>query len=256
VSDLETFELERCDPEAAREARAFADLHFLDSALLHASFACGPLAARSRHRGVRHGGRLVGLAACTEGVFGYRSVPFEAALPGAPRALMERLERPFKVLARERFWSELERAGAKPARSRTRLQMTRFVPVALPLPDPRVREVREVAELRALLPERFGPLQLEIGPFVGIRDAAGVLVCAGGVELVTPKVAQIAYVETREDHRRRGLARAVVIELIRRLERAERRVILQVKEDNAPALALYAGLGFRAGRRLGSYWFE
>ncbi len=256
MSDFETFALDACSARAAREARTFAEGHFLDSALLHASFACPPLAARASWLGVRCGGRLVALAACLEGVFPYRSVPLEAELPGAARALVESLERPVKLLARERFWAELERAGAKPSRTRTRLQMTRFIQGELPAPAACVEEVRDVAELRRLLPARFGALQLEIGPFVGVRDERGALVSAGGVELVTPKVAQIAYVETRPEWRRRGFARSVVIELIRRLERPERRMILQVKADNAPAIALYARLGFRAGRRLGSYWLE
>ena len=56
---------------------------------------------------------------------------------------------------------------------------------------------------------------------------------------------QITNVATRPSYRRRGLARAVLEELIRRAtERGVASVFLEARVSNAPAISLYTSLGF------------
>jgi GNAT superfamily N-acetyltransferase len=55
----------------------------------------------------------------------------------------------------------------------------------------------------------------------------------------------ISAVEVAADHRRRGLARLVMAELMGwAARRGDHSVYLQVARDNAPARALYGALGF------------
>ena len=56
---------------------------------------------------------------------------------------------------------------------------------------------------------------------------------------------QITNVATRPSYRRRGLARAVLEELIKRAaERGVRSIFLEARVSNAPAISLYKSLGF------------
>ncbi|HBS50342.1 MAG TPA: ribosomal-protein-alanine acetyltransferase [Rhodobacteraceae bacterium] len=70
---------------------------------------------------------------------------------------------------------------------------------------------------------------------------------AGEAELLT--------VATHPDHRRQGLARACMTSFLARARTlGAHEAFLEVAEDNAPARALYAALGFvEAGRRPGYY---
>ncbi len=67
--------------------------------------------------------------------------------------------------------------------------------------------------------------------------------------------AEILTMGTLPNARRRGAGRAVLTEALARLhEQGVARVYLEVAEDNAPARALYAALGFvQTGRRKGYY---
>jgi ribosomal protein S18 acetylase RimI-like enzyme len=131
--------------------------------------------------------------------------------------------------------------------------MARLTRRPLPEPDPAVKRCDDPDELRALLGAELSSLRSQLGPFFGVRDAAGALTAAGGAEFVTPELAQLAWIKTDLPQRRRGLARAVVVELVRELESPQRRVVLQVASDNRAAIDLYAELGFRGSRRLGRY---
>lgn len=96
-----------------------------------------------------------------------------------------------------------------------------------PLPDGAIRVLRRAAD----------------PTFVALADEAGLLGVARGC--VDEGWLGVTAVTVAERARRRGVAR----ELMRGLalwgrERGARRIYLQVAEDNAPALGLYAGLGF------------
>lgn len=95
-------------------------------------------------------------------------------------------------------------------------------------------------------PDSFDRRQLEGGVFYGVREG-GRLIAAAGTHVVSHEagVAAVGNVFTHPAARRRGHGRrasaAVVDELVRRRIPT---IVLNVAMDNAPALALYRGLGF------------
>jgi ribosomal protein S18 acetylase RimI-like enzyme len=81
--------------------------------------------------------------------------------------------------------------------------------------------------------------------FASARDAQGRL-AAVGLTVVAPPLAGVFSMLTLAEARRRGLAAAVLGAIARfAAARGVRQLYLQVEKDNAPALALYAGAGFR-----------
>lgn len=93
----------------------------------------------------------------------------------------------------------------------------------------------------------FEPVNLERGPYVAIRDEHGIAAIAG-VHVYSPalRVASLGNIATRPDARGRGYARRVTAALCRLLQ-AEIDVIgLNVRADNAPAIACYRAVGFDA----------
>jgi ribosomal protein S18 acetylase RimI-like enzyme len=91
----------------------------------------------------------------------------------------------------------------------------------------------------------FEPVNLERGPYLALRDDRG-LAAIAGVHVHSPvkRVASLGNIATRPDARGRGLARRVTAALCRLLG-AEIDVIgLNVRADNAAAIACYRGIGF------------
>lgn len=92
----------------------------------------------------------------------------------------------------------------------------------------------------------FDPRALAGGRFVGLR-VDGAVVCAAGVHVASPLhgVAALGNVVTDPRYRGRGLARAAAGALCSRLLAESISTIgLNVRADNAPALACYRRLGF------------
>lgn len=91
----------------------------------------------------------------------------------------------------------------------------------------------------------FDPRMLETGQYVGLRRG-GELVAVAGVHVWSPvfRVAALGNVTTEPRLRGRGLGRAVVAALCHRLRETVDVIALNVKADNASAIALYRGLGF------------
>ncbi|MEV4413234.1 GNAT family N-acetyltransferase [Catellatospora sp. NPDC049609] len=119
-------------------------------------------------------------------------------------------------------------------------------------------DLAEVLALYAVAyPENwFDARMLETGQYVGVRRD-GVLLAVAGVHVWSPKyrVAALGNVTTHPDARGQGLARGAVAALCRRLLDTVDHVTLNVKADNAAALALYAGLGFTRTAEYGEFAF-
>jgi ribosomal protein S18 acetylase RimI-like enzyme len=91
----------------------------------------------------------------------------------------------------------------------------------------------------------FEPVNLERGPYVAIRDAHGIAAIAG-VHVYSPslRVASLGNIATRPDARGRGYARRVTAALCRLLQAEVDVLGLNVRADNAPAIACYRAVGF------------
>ena len=125
----------------------------------------------------------------------------------------------------------------------------------LPPPDPRVRwldrdAADEVVALRQTggdVSAFFVPSLLDTGHYGGIQ-VDGELAAVAGVHVMSQRygVAAVGNVLTHPAHRRRGLARALMATLARRLRATVPVVGLNVGTANTGARALYDGLGFEA----------
>jgi GNAT superfamily N-acetyltransferase len=123
----------------------------------------------------------------------------------------------------------------------------------LPPPDDRVEWLDRsaephVVELRSHGDDAsafFVPALLDTGWYTGIRDGDG-LAAVAGVHVFSERygVAALGNVLTHPRHRRRGLARALVATVSRRLLDAVPTVGLNVGTANTAARALYEDLGF------------
>jgi GNAT superfamily N-acetyltransferase len=98
---------------------------------------------------------------------------------------------------------------------------------------------------------RLAALPLPLRPAAILEDGAAV---ATGLAILEGEHVGLFDVVTREDCRRRGLARTIVAALLRwGREGGAARSYLQVEEGNAPAIALYDRFGFALAYR---YWYR
>jgi len=90
----------------------------------------------------------------------------------------------------------------------------------------------------------FHARQIEIG-YYGLRER-GKLICAAGAHVYssTQRVAALGNIVTHPDHRGRGHAAAVTARICKELFRTVDHIGLNVKADNASAVACYRRLGF------------
>ncbi|HEY0700090.1 MAG TPA: GNAT family N-acetyltransferase [Micromonospora sp.] len=91
----------------------------------------------------------------------------------------------------------------------------------------------------------FDPRMLETGHYLGVRRG-GELLAVAGVHVWSPtwRVAALGNVTTHPRARGEGLATVAVAALCRRLLATVDHVTLNVKADNAAAIAVYTRLGF------------
>jgi ribosomal protein S18 acetylase RimI-like enzyme len=91
----------------------------------------------------------------------------------------------------------------------------------------------------------FQPVNLERGPYLAIRDGHGIAAIAG-VHVYSPalRVAALGNIATRPDVRGRGYARRLAAALCRRLQAEVDVIGLNVRADNAAAIACYRAVGF------------
>lgn len=110
--------------------------------------------------------------------------------------------------------------------------------------------VADLPELEALYrasyPENsFDPRMLETGRYYGVRNGASIISVAG-IHVYSPRfrVAVLGNVTTHPAYKARGLGTAACAKLCKELLREIEHVGLNVKADNASAIACYERLGF------------
>jgi GNAT superfamily N-acetyltransferase len=103
----------------------------------------------------------------------------------------------------------------------------------------------------------FEPGMLAAGHYYGLRQE-GELVSVAGVHVFSPRyrVAALGNIATHPRLRGRGLARLVTAKLCRELLGKADQIGLNVKDDNAGAIACYERLGFRRWAVYGEYTLE
>jgi len=91
----------------------------------------------------------------------------------------------------------------------------------------------------------FEPVNLERGPYVALRDDRGIAAIAGvHVYSKALRIASLGNIATRPDARGLGHARRATAALCRVLEPDVDIIGLNVRADNAPAIACYRAVGF------------
>ncbi len=115
-------------------------------------------------------------------------------------------------------------------------------PAAIQLGPEHAVQALELATLTR--PGPFGPRTIELGDYLGCFEGTRLLGMAGE-RFWAPPFREISGVCTHPDSQGRGLARRLMLQLIRRqLERAEV-PFLHVLRENTRAHGLYARMGFR-----------
>ena len=115
---------------------------------------------------------------------------------------------------------------------------------AVPL-DPRLH-TPQVVELAALTkPGPFGPRTIELGDFFGCFDADQRLIAMAGERTHAGLLREISGVCTHPEFQGRGLARRLMLLLIRRERERGELPFLHVVASNAVARGLYRRMGFR-----------
>ncbi len=147
------------------------------------------------------------------------------------------------------FWEGIVPAGWTLATEKPLVQMTwdGATPADDAAPDAVALTPAHVAAVLALTdvtkPGPFGPRTIEMGEYFGYFDGdrlvamAGERMCAGAWH-------EVSGVCTHPDYRGRGLARRLMLKVIRRQALRGQRTFLHVVRDNEPALALYRAMGF------------
>jgi GNAT superfamily N-acetyltransferase len=115
-------------------------------------------------------------------------------------------------------------------------------PDAIPIASAHLPQVLALATLTR--PGPFGPRTIELGEYFGCFDGerlmamAGERSCAGDLH-------EISGVCTHPDYQGRGLARRLMVKLIRRQMQRGKTPFLHVMRDNLGARQLYERMGFR-----------
>lgn len=110
------------------------------------------------------------------------------------------------------------------------------------------RHVGAMLELVALTkPGPFGPRTIELGEYLGCFEG-GQLIAMAGERMHAGALRELSGVCTHPDHQGRGLARRLMLELVRRELQRDEQPFLHVMRDNSGAIALYERMGFRRVR--------
>lgn len=119
-------------------------------------------------------------------------------------------------------------------------------PDAVPLHAKHAPQALELAELTH--PGPFGLRTLELGEYFGVFDGAR-LIAMAGERSYAGTLREISGVCTRPDSQGRGLAKRLMLKLIRREMLRNETPFLHVMHDNTGARRLYERMGFRNYRK-------
>lgn len=110
---------------------------------------------------------------------------------------------------------------------------------------------KDIPEMLALTqltkPGPFRKRTIELGTYVGIREA-GRLIAMAGERLKTKRYTEISAVCTHPDAQDKGYAKAVMTTVIHNILQAGRIPFLHSRPDNSNALHVYEKLGFETRR--------
>jgi ribosomal protein S18 acetylase RimI-like enzyme len=144
--------------------------------------------------------------------------------------------------------SSLYKVDPGPAMIRMTVERATFRPY--PMPEVVRLSASDVGDLNRLYQLGFAAWlpagSVEEGIYFGVRQG-GRLVAAAGTHVVSRegRIGVVGNVLTHEQWRNRGFAKAVTAAVTGELLRFCDDVVLNVRSDNPPAIAAYAGLGYR-----------
>jgi ribosomal protein S18 acetylase RimI-like enzyme len=115
-------------------------------------------------------------------------------------------------------------------------------PDASPLTSEHSSQALELAAMTR--PGPFGPRTIELGDYFGYFDGER-LVAMAGERMCAGALREISGVCTHPDFQGRGLARRLMLKLVRRQLLRDETPFLHVMRDNASARSVYQRLGFR-----------
>jgi ribosomal protein S18 acetylase RimI-like enzyme len=154
----------------------------------------------------------------------------------------------------EHFYSD-GWTGAAPAGWRIDVESTMFkmvweaamptldeAPEAVPLVATHATQALELATLTR--PGPFGPRTIELGEYFGCFEGER-LVAMAGERMFAGSLREISGVCTHPDFQGRGLARRLMLKLVRRQMQRGETPFLHVMRDNTGARGLYHRMGFR-----------
>ncbi len=118
---------------------------------------------------------------------------------------------------------------------------------AVPLGTEHAAQALELAELTR--PGPFGLRTIELGEYFGCFDGTR-LIAMAGERMHTGSMREISGVCTHPDYQGRGLARQLMLKLIRREMLRNETPFLHVMRDNGGAWQLYERMGFRKYREV------
>jgi GNAT superfamily N-acetyltransferase len=147
-------------------------------------------------------------------------------------------------------WGGVAPAGWRIELDSAARQMTweRDAPPEVDAPSARRLEARDVPAMLELVaitrPGPFAERTIELGEYWGVFDGDR-LVAMAGERMAAATLRELSGVCTHPDFQGRGLARRLVVHLLRRMLARGERPFLHVMVDNPGARALYERLGFR-----------
>src|SRR4051794_23765042 len=115
-------------------------------------------------------------------------------------------------------------------------------PEAIPLGREHASQALELATLTR--PGPFGPRTIELGEYFGCFETQH-LVAMAGERMTAGALREISGVCTHPDFQGRGLARRLMLKLVRRQMQRNEIPFLHVMSDNSTAHQLYQRMGFR-----------